>query len=251
MRRLSKGFEIIEEAWSEAHRPKPSRTLKVTAPVAVVQRWLLVELAPQLQSETEIQIAWDVSHNYRALDGVFADVAIRNTATPDANLFSEPVLRQWFTPLARPDVARKIKTPADLFNHGLINVDFGLDGKPDSTAWQPWFVSQGLKEPERYEMFCANTVTAVDMAIETGHVAIGGYFVAANHIKSGRLVSPFDFAVCPQRRLWFMCPKGREEEPEIAWFRQAVRECATRLEATAAHLKMYDMRGEQMTENAR
>lgn len=247
MRRLSKGFEIIEAAWTDLEVPEQQETLKVTAPVAVVRRWLFNEITPQPRSGNELRVAWDVSQVYRPLDGSGADAAIRNTMTPDPSLFSEPLLRHWFTPLMRPDVARKIKTPSDLFSHGLINVDFGLDARPGSTAWKPWFQVQGLEEPQHFEMFCADTTTAVDMAIETGHIAIGGYFVAADHITSGRLVAPFDVAVCTQSQLWFLCQKGRENEPEMAWFRQTIQDCAKRLKATAAHLIMFDLNGERLS----
>jgi LysR family transcriptional regulator, glycine cleavage system transcriptional activator len=246
MRRLANGFEIIEAAWNDMQVPAPQKTLKVTAPVAVVKRWLFDEITPQAGSGNEVQISWDVSHVYRALDGSGADAAIRNTITPDPDLFSEPLLRQWFTPLARPDVAQKIKTPSDLLRHKLINVDFGLDARPGSTAWKPWFKSRGLEAPERYEMICADTITAVDMAVKTGHIAIGGYFVATDHIKSGRLVAPFNVAVCPQAQLWFLCEKGREDEPEMIWFRQTVQDCAMRLRASAVHFKMFNLNGEKL-----
>ena len=129
----------------------------------------------------------------------------------------------------------------------MINVDFGLDAQVGLTAWRPWFKSQGLEAPSRYEMVCADTITAVDMAIETGHIAIGGYFAAADHLKSGRLVEPFDAAVRPQSQLWFLCQKGRENEPEIAWFRQAIQDCAKRLTTTAAHPTMFDLNGERLS----
>lgn len=247
MRRLGKGFEIIEAAWNDRVVPEHNETLKVTAPVAVVRRWLFDEITPQPRSGSELRIAWDVSQVNRALDGAGADAAIRNTLTPDPSLFSEPLLRHWFTPLMRPDVARKIKKPSDLLNHGLINVDFGLDARPGSTAWKPWFQVQGLEAPEQYEMFCADTTTAVDMAIKTGHIAIGGYFVAADHIASGRLVAPFDVAVCTRSQLWFLCQKGREDEPEMVWFRQTIQDCAKRLKATASHFRMFDLNGERLS----
>lgn len=237
---------MIEAAWAEIPVPATPKPLKVTAPVAVVRRWLFDEITPPSQSGEAPRVAWDVSHLYRALDGAFADAAIRNTIVPDKNLFSECVLHQWFTPLMRPDVARTIKGPSDLFQHSLINVDFGLDGQPGSTAWKPWFSANGLHAPTQFEMFCADTITAVDMAVETGHIAIGGYFVAAEHIRAGRLVAPFDVAVCPQSKLWFLCQRGRETEPEMVWFRETIHDCAARLRATASQFKMFDLNGDPL-----
>lgn len=251
MGRLTKGFDIIETAWNAMQVPIAKETLKVTAPVAAVKRWLFNEVTPKPLSENKFRVAWDVSQAYRPLDGSGVDAAIRFIETPDPELFSEPVLRTWFTPHMRPDIARTIKAPSDLLKHGLINVDYGLDARPGTTAWKPWFKVMELEPPKSYEMVCADTITAVDMAVETGHIAIGGYFAAEDHVNSGRLVAPFDIAVCPQSRLWFMCQKGRENETEMKWFRQAVQTSAMRLKTNASQLRMFDLNGVELYGNTK
>lgn len=246
LKRLSDGFELIEAAWTEAKTQPARTTLRVTAPVAVVQRWLFHEPALQSQRGGPRRIAWDISHQYRALDETGVDAAVRNAVAPDPDLYCEPLLQQWFTPLMRPDVAKRIASPSDLFQHGLIDVDFRLDVETNATAWSPWFRAQGFEPPEAFEMVCADTLTAVDMAVETGHIAIGGYFVAEDHLISGRLVAPFDVAICPKTRLWFMCQKGRETEPEMVWLRDAIQASAARLNARAATLSLFDVRGQRL-----
>ncbi len=248
MRQLGKGFEIIEGAWNNAQVPDARTPLTVTAPIAVVQKWLINEPAFQTNADEPFRIAWDVVQAFRDLNGSGIDAAIRYTASPDPDVFSEPLLRQCYTPLMRPDVAQKIKAPSDLLKHGLIDLGFDLASEPDLNVWKPWFKAQGLQAPNRYEMVCGYTMAAIEMAIKTGNIAIGGYFVVKDDIASGRLVAPFDVAILPQSQLWFMCRKGREEEPEISWFRQAVRDSALRLKATAAHFMMYDLSGERLSE---
>lgn len=246
LNRLSDGFGLIEAAWADAKTQPGEAPLKVTAPVAVVQRWLFHEPSLQTPSDQRRRIAWDISHQYRALDDTGVDAAIRNAIEPDPDLFCEPLLRQWFTPLMRPDVARSITSPSDLLRRGLINVDFRLDAETGSTAWSPWFKAQGLRAPETFEMVCADTITAVDMAVETGHIAIGGYFLADDHLKSGRLVAPFDIAICAKTQLWFMCQKGRENEARMVWFRNIIQASAARLKDTAARLTLFDLDGEKL-----
>lgn len=243
MRRLGKGFEIIEAAWTEAHAPKPERIFKVTAPIAVVQKWLLHEPTMQTNRFGAFRIGWDVSQAFQDLEGSGIDAAIRYTSDPDPSLFSEPLLRQFYTPLMRADVARRIKAPADLLQHGLITLGFDLAAERHIDLWTPWFELQGLRAPNRFEMTCGYTMTAVEVARETGHIAMGGYFVVAEDIAAGRLVAPFPVGIVPQSQLWVMCRKGREEEPEMLWFRQAVRACADRLRATAAGFRIFDLEG--------
>mgnify|MGYP003133677726 FL=1 len=243
MRRLGKGFEIIEAAWTEAHAPEPERIFKVTAPIAVVQKWLLHEPTMQTNRFGAFRIGWDVSQAFQDLEGSGIDAAIRYTSDPDPSLFSEPLLRQFYTPLIRADVARRIKAPADLLQHGLIKLGFDLAAERHIDLWTPWFELQGLRAPDRFEMTCGYTMTAVEVARETGHIAMGGYFVVAEDIAAGRLVAPFPVGIVPQSQLWVMCRKGREEEPEMLWFRQAVRACADRLRATAAGVRIFDLEG--------
>ncbi|MCK0143614.1 LysR family transcriptional regulator [Aliiroseovarius sp. F20344] len=247
MRQLTKGFDIIGSAWQQAEMLNQSNTLKVTAPVALVKRWLFDEISQKARSRYKMQISWDMSQMNRRLGGSGPDAAIRYAIAPDRDLFSEPILRPWFTPLMRPDIARKVKSAADLEKHGLINVDFSQDGVSGLTAWAPWNAVQGLKPPTQYEMVCADTITAIDMAVETGYIAIGGYFAALEHVASGRLVAPFNTAVCPKSQFWFVCEKGRELEPEILSFRNAVKDCATRLKASFDDLVMFNFRGAQLS----
>ena len=238
---LTKGFDIITAAWQALERPDTMPPLKVTAPVAAVKRWLFDEIAARATRGQAIRVSWDMSQLTRALGDAGPDAAIRYSLAPPEGMFAEPVLRPWFTPHMRPDVARKIASPNDLGRFGLIDVDYSQDKVPGLTAWKPWFAAQGLTPPTHFEMNCADTATAVDMAVETGHIAMGGYFATLAHVKNGRLVAPFDVAVRPASQFWFVCQPGRQEEPDIAWFRTALKDCAQRLEATADGLRMFDL----------
>lgn len=240
MEELTKGFNLIEAAWSSLATQGPESLLKVTAPVAAVKRWLYDEISPQGKTAHGPQVTWDMSQLTRTFDASGPDAALRYALHPPEGLFAEPVLRPWFTPHMRPDVAQKIKAPTDLLKVGLINVDYAQDGQPGLTAWSPWFAAHGLEPPSQYEMNCADTVTAIDMAVETGLVAMGGYFAARQHVMAGRLVAPFAVAVQPASQFWFLCEAGREDEPGLSWLRAAIRDCAKRLQKTAGELEMVD-----------
>ena len=241
---LTKGFDLIEAAWLSLETPDEVPVIRVTAPVAAVKRWLFDEIVAKSTANSFVRVSWDLSQLNRALDETGPDAAIRYSIAPPEGVFAEPILRPWFTPHMRPDIARKITSPTDLETHGLIDVDFSQDMTPGLTAWRPWFLAQGLEPPTQYAMNCSDTLTAVDMACETGHIAMGGYFATLSHVSEGRLIAPFDVAVRPKSQFWFVCRSGREEEPGIAWFRDAMKDCARRLEAKATGLKMFDFEGQ-------
>lgn len=240
MQDLTRGFDIIQAAWNAVDAPPAPSALRVTAPVAAVKRWLFDEFAAAPVSQSDVPIAWDMSQLNRALDENGPDAAIRYALAPPEDLFAEPILRPWFTPHMRPDIARKITSVAQLEEAGLINVDYAQDNTRGLTAWVPWFAAQGLEPPLRFAMNCADTMTAVDMAVETGHVAMGGYFASLKHVSAGRLVAPFGIAVRPRSRFWFLCRKGREKDPGIAWLRDRIQACAAKLEQHSDGLEMVD-----------
>ncbi|WP_341861205.1 LysR family transcriptional regulator [Gymnodinialimonas sp. 57CJ19] len=249
-RRLSTGFAAIEAAWTDARMPKAQETIRVSAPIAVVQKWLYNEPTLNADPAAAYKVEWDVSQAFRALQGAGIDAAIRYTATPDPEAFAEPLLRQCYTPLMRADMARTVSEPADLLHHGLIDLGFDLAAEPDLNIWKAWCTAQGLAPPNRFAMTCGYTMSAVEMARETGHIAMGGFFVVAEDIAAGRLVAPFDVAVVPQSQLWIMCRKGREDEPMMRWFRAAAHACAARLQETAAHLTLVDLNGQRLPDQA-
>lgn len=236
---LTKGFDLIEAAWNAMDGGDDIPVIRVTAPVVAVKRWLFDAFAAHSAAARDVRVSWDMSQVTRRLDETGPDAAIRYAVDPPEGLFAEPILRPWFTPHMRPDVARQVTSPADLEQHGLIDIDYMQDGVPGLTAWRPWFAVQDLDGPKTYAMNCADTATAVDMAIETGHIAMGGYFATLAHVAEGRLVAPFDSAVRPRSQFWFVCPQGREEEPGIAQFRRALTDCAERLEAHTSGLRIF------------
>lgn len=250
MAELTKGFDLIEAAWDAVDTPDETPLIKVTAPVAAVKRWLFDEIVSKSASKPHVRVSWDMSQLSRSLDETGPDAAIRYCLVPPDGMFAEPILRPWFTPHMRPDIARKVASASDLERHGLIDVDYSQDMVPGLTAWRPWFLAQGLEPPTQYAMNCSDTATAVDMAVETGHIAMGGYFATLSHLKEGRLVAPFDVAVRPHSQFWFVCRYGSEVEQGIAWLREALKECAEQLEAEASRLQMFDFQ-EQTHSNSK
>lgn len=246
MAELTKGFDLIEAAWHALESPDQTPIIRVTAPVAIVKRWLFNEIALKSATNPYARVSWDMSQQNRAFEETGPDAAIRYAIAPPDGMFAEPILRPWFTPHMRPDIARKVVSSSDLQGHGLIDVDYGQDMTPGLTAWRPWFIAQGLEPPARYAMNCSDTATAVDMAVDSGHIAMGGYFATLSHLADGRLVAPFDVAVRPESQFWFVCRVGREEEPEILWFREALKESALRLEAKASGLQMFDFQNHML-----
>lgn len=232
-------FETIQAAWDETHEPLKETELKVSGPARAVHGWVMPALSRAKGRRPDIRISWDLSKQNRDLADGNIDMAIRWALKPDDDFHWVPLLRTWFTPIMRPDVARFIQHPSDLQKQGLIDVEFVLDpGKKEST-WATWHRLNGLEPPTSYAVSCADTASAVETAIATGHIAIAGSFLASDQMTKGKLVAPFDTAIAPFSRFWLVSRKSMESTPEHQWFLEAVDEGAESINEFAKGLNLF------------
>lgn len=230
LRDLDSVFHRIDTAWQAAHDRSATRVLNVTGPARAVRGWILPALRAARVTQPDVTISWDLSRETRDLLGAGMDMGVRWAREPTGDLHWEPVLHTWFTPLMRPDTARQVRKARDLERQGLIDVEFPPDRDMTESTWAGWFRVNGLDAAGRFAISCADTAAAVEMAIATGHVAIGGSFLAADALASGLLLAPFDSAIRPNSRFWLVARPGLQETEDYAWFRDAIRAGAAALD---------------------
>jgi len=241
---LGPAFKTINNAWIAAQMPLKQPLLKVTGPPRALHDWILPAVS-SAKENTDLQIKWDMTKDMKDLAMGQADLAIRWAREPTSELHWEPLLRTWFTPLLRPDVARYIKHPYDLRKSGLIGVDYRVDTDRQETMWSAWHRVNNLETPAEFALSCADTASAVEAAVSTGHAAIAGSFLALEHLQNGNLVAPFETAVAPFSRFWLVCRKGTEKTKEYRWFLEMARESTKRVNQMARSLRVYHPDGSE------
>ena len=232
-------FETIQTAWDAVHEPVKETVLKVSGPARAVHGWIMPALAKASGQRPDIRISWDLSKQNRDMANGTIDMAIRWALEPNGDHHWEPLVRTWFTPLMRPDVARFIQRPKDLHKQGLIDVEFALDPGSHESTWATWFRVNDLAPPTTFAVSCADTASAVETAMATGHVAIAGSFLAMDHLRKSELVAPFDTAVAPFSRFWLVCRNGLETTSEYRWFLDAVRQGAETLNVPSESIRVF------------
>jgi len=241
-------FDTIQAAWDEAHEPLDERVLKVSGPAKAVHSWVMPALSKMKAERPDVRISWDISKQNRDVVSGMVDMAIRWALEPEGDLHWEPLLRTWFTPIMRPDVARFIQRPVDLQKQGLIDVEYSTDPGNAVSTWAAWYRINGLEPPTTYAVSCADTASAVETAIATGHVAIGGSFLASDHLTKGELMAPFDTAIVPFSRFWLICRNGMESTSEYQWFLDAVRKGADVLNALSKDTGLFHPDGSSVSD---
>lgn len=235
--KLEPAFKSIHSAWSVVREPIDQKVIKVSGPARALHDWILPAVSGS-SKKSDTLIAWDMSKEMRDLSNGEADIAIRWAREPTPDLHWEPLLRTWFTPLMRPDVARYVEHHTDLAECGLIGVDYMADVGSQESMWSAWHRLNDLEPPTEFAVACADTASAVETAIATGHAAIAGSFLAHEEITKGDLVAPFDTAIAPFSRFWLVCRKGLESTQEYQWFLDAVSNGAREINTNADALRV-------------
>lgn len=95
--------------------------------------------------------------------------------------------------------------------------------------WDDWFAAAKVSPPEqrpgpRY----MDALLLLQAAIEGQGITLMRSLLAADELRSGRLVRLFDIGVASAHSHYFVCPPGHETRPQIAHLLQWLRREALR-----------------------
>jgi LysR family glycine cleavage system transcriptional activator len=162
------------------------------------------------------------------------DAGIRLGCGGWSGLSEELILREYVFPVCSPRFLSRImppETPEDLLKYPLI-YRHSHDICP---RWRDWFKDAGIqvKSLPKGSKF-PDTSMAVQAAIDDFGIALARSAHVQDDLASGRLVKLFDVLSPSNVAYYFVCPKAREQEPNIRAFHDWV------LEEAALSQKEFD-----------
>ena len=221
------GFAMLTAAWRAARRMTETRALTVTAGPAITAKWLAPRIFSFATAHPDIELRFTATLRLLDFDRDEIDVALRFGRGDDEGLHSVPLIREWVTPMMSPDLARTLRTPADLAGATLLHQD-DTAFLSDEIGWPAWFAAAGLDAPQRGGPRFSQADHAVDGAIAGGGVVLGRISIAARDLAEGRLVAPFPLALSTRAAYRALCAKGAETRPHVAafldWLRAEAKE---------------------------
>ena len=219
----SEGFSALSSAWRAARRQGDGRTLTVTAGPAFTAKWLAPRLFAFAQAHPEIELRFSASLRIMDFDRDEVDVAIRfGHPNRDPGLHAETVIEEWVTPMMVPELARRVRAPADLLDLPLLHQD---DTAVQRWAmdWSAWFEAAGLPVPEETGTRFSQADHAIDAAVGGAGAILGRISLCEGHVRDGSLAMPLPLSLRPGTQFSVVCPKGSETRPQVARFVEWVR----------------------------
>lgn len=216
------GFTALAAAWQAARRSSDGKVLSVTAGPAFTAKWLASRMFDFTQAHPGIELRLLASLRLTDLRREDVDVAIRFGLTPPEDVFSEPLLNDWFTPMMTPDIAAQIHNPADLLKFPLGHQEDTRLFEP-LLQWPVWMRAAGLEPDALPGPRFSQTDHAIDAAIAGACIVLGRISLTAPALKAGLLAAPLDITIATKSQYRILCAPGTETRPHVRAFRDWLR----------------------------
>jgi LysR family transcriptional regulator, glycine cleavage system transcriptional activator len=192
------------------------RPLHITVLPSFASRWLVRRLDGFRALHPKIDVRVDSSADVWAFATERFDLGIRSGLGTWTGLKADLIAHETLSPVCSPILADgppRISVPADLRHVRLLH-DTPRHG------WRRWCDEAGVRGLDVEAGVSFNDASlALQGAVEGQGVALGRLMLAADDIRSGRLVRPFDVVLPNDYSYWLVYPPAALDRPNVAAFR--------------------------------
>jgi LysR family glycine cleavage system transcriptional activator len=232
---VREGFDALAAAVEMVRDRGTEAELVITAPPVFTARWLMPRLAGFSAREPKIKLR--VFASSKMVDGgaldstaLVGDLDLRTESSEvqihlGAGEYSGHRADRLFgvrmTLVASPDLAKAMKTPADLAGQTLLHDD-AMEIVAHGNAWRRWLEAAGVEhqvDASRGPRFSSN-ILSLEAASQKLGVALALRPLVDADLESGRLTAPFDYEVKPKSAYYLVCPEVIADRPAVAAFRK-------------------------------
>lgn len=210
---IMEAFELMR-ATVAAARETAHQSLSITTIQTFASQWLVQHIGAFHLAHPDIAVRIEVSTAVAdfARDGF--DLAIRAGRGVWPGLETHRLVSLDFTPLVAPEIAAKLKKPADLLNQHLLN--------PSDEWWPVWLKAAGLSPAfeHRAQLELDSYTLTASMVMAGEGVGLLTPALFKREIEAGLLVQPFDIVCDVDYGYWLAYPKARRNATPIRAFRE-------------------------------
>jgi DNA-binding transcriptional LysR family regulator len=213
--RLSTGFTTLLDA-SQALQRGDDRVLTVTMGGVFASRWLIRRLPHFTAAHPGIEFRLVATARTIDLMRTDIDCAIRFGEGLWPDVKAEPMQCRAFRPVAAPELAARLREPAEL---GRVPV---IEDTATMLSWPRWFEAAGIAMPALAGPRFSDPSLAFDAAIAGQGVLLAVDRMSEDAVNDGRLVRLFDVVAETTFDYWFVVSTARRTPRKVTSFRDWV-----------------------------
>lgn len=192
MRHVSRAFDELRRGMEVVSTRGP-RLLRLHCAPSFAAQWLTPRLAGFMKHHPGVELRLAAGTDYTRFTSDEFDADIVYGPPRVEGLVVVPLGEETITPMCTPELAQTITTPADLFNHVLIQTD------SKQIQWSDWFTANNLIAPPPNGSRFDRSFLAIAVATQGLGVALESTRLAERELASGRLVMPLERTAIPVR----------------------------------------------------
>lgn len=211
----TKSLDILAQGSYRLEFYKKPGSVVVTTTPAFAAKWLIPRL-PDLREHHPVIDPWIHTTDVQdSLEHSEVDIGIWYghgdwSGVEALKLFDDAV-----TPLYAPTMkirGKDIEQPADLRNQVLIHVE-QVERRED---WRSWFSLANVEETDTVTgLNLSDTGLALECAASGQGVVLGSKILAADLIKQGQLIQPFELSVPTEQNYYLVSTPEKLEQTEV------------------------------------
>lgn len=227
---LQTGFNQLREAVAGLGGTGDERILVISTAPGFTSKWLAPRLYRFSSAHPEIdtRVSSSIANANFATDGV--DLAVRNMpadAVAEGELAIEKLIEVTSVPVCSPKLIaarQRAKSPDALAGLPLIHDDT-LMNCARMPSWADWFKAAGVDGVDISRGLRFNSADhALDATVEGAGVLLAHDVLAYDDLRTGRLVIPFELCLRSGRAYYVVCPRRRQDRPNVRAFRSWIKE---------------------------
>lgn len=214
--RLSVGFHELAQAVAMVDE-QVTNTLVVSVPPAFASRWMVPRLSRFFALHPDILLRIDASTRLVDLERSDVELAIRMGEGKWPRVRAELLLPLEIFPVCSPELAKRLRTPADLANVSAI------EDENTMLSWDRWFTAAGVDPvtPLPGATF-TDPVLCLEAVIAGQGVMLAWQLLAADALADGRLVAPFGVTVASGLGYYLVTRESGRQSGKAAAFKRWV-----------------------------
>jgi LysR family glycine cleavage system transcriptional activator len=201
---VRQAFDLIASGTNDLRRRATKSRVRVSLLPSFAANWLVPRLRRFSAAHPDIELVLDPTLRLTNLAAGEADLAIRYGAGRWHDVESRLLMTETLTPVASPALLRegpRLSKPRDVLGHTLL-----LALKP--FEWEIWAEANGVDLRAARMIQLADYNIVLQAALDGQGIAIGRLSLAADRLRSGALIQPFDKVVTSRRAgYWLVTPR--------------------------------------------
>jgi DNA-binding transcriptional LysR family regulator len=194
---LGEGFRRLEATVLDARRAIDDPTITLSVGSTFAMRWLIPRLTEFHAAHPAIDLRLATTINRDVTPGPETLAAIRLAGTQVPGYLTDPLFSGRLLAVCRPDVAARLKAPADLRREKLLDVRHAPDD------WPAWLQAAGLPNRSQFQVLSFDfSAFAIQAALDGLGVALVRAPYIVDDLREGRLIAPFPIAIEDAQLRW-------------------------------------------------